>query len=153
MEFDMKEIREGIKEGLYENIGNGTGRSVYDIGNGIVAKNARNIKGVAQNLTEYDIYFRSHSTIFAKVYHLTNDGEILLMEKAKPLEDINTLLEYFHACCKKQLVYVDPIRYLSYRYKLIPADLCKPGSWGETEDGLVLIDYGFTTWVSKKFYY
>lgn len=153
LKFDIDEIRHGIRNGEFKNIGNGTGRSVYDIGEGIVAKNAKNIGGIAQNFTEHAIYSNRCSNIFAKVYTLSHDGEILLMEKAKPLEDMDKLLEHFNACCRKHFASTQLVRYLSRKYKLLPADLCKPGSWGETENGLVLIDYGFTKWVSRNFYY
>lgn len=152
MFFDVDEIRYGIRNGEFENIGNGTGRCVYDIGEGLVAKSAKNVGGIAQNLAEHAIYSYSHGSIFAKVYNLSHDGEILLMQKAKPLEEMDLLLGYFNACCRKHFAYSDTVRYLCWKYKLLPADLCKPGSWGQTESGLVLIDYGFTKWVSKNFY-
>lgn len=152
MELDLKLIHNNIQNNEYENIGNGSGRSVYDIGEGYVAKYARNIRGVAQNYTEYEIFMRSYSRILAEIYKISCNNNLLIMQKAKPLDNIDTLLKYFNVKSKDELVYVDIIRYLVNKYKLMPADLCKPGSWGTVNNRLVLIDYGFTRWVSKQFY-
>ena len=152
MELNLNLIYSNIQSNEYVNIGNGSGRSVYDIGEGYVAKYARNIRGVAQNFSEHEIYVSSYASILAEVYKISANNNILIMQKADPIEDINILIRYFNVKDKEDLIYVDIIRYLVYKYKLMPADLCKPGSWGIADNKPVLIDYGFTKWVSKKFY-
>ncbi len=153
MLFDLKQIRTEIAEGKYINIGNGSGRSVYDLGNGFVAKYARNIRGTAQNAAEFEIYISSKSNIFAKIEKVAADYSILIMQKAEPIVDIKCLLDYFKVKSKEELAKVFEINRISIKYRLITADLCKSGSWGLINNIPVLIDYGYTRWVYKRFYY
>ena len=131
MELNLKMIHTKIQNNEYINIGNGSGRSVYDIGEGYVAKFARNIRGIAQNYTEYEIFMRSYTYILAEVYKISADNYILIMQKAKPLEDINVLFDHFDVKSKEELANVDIVKYLVYKYKLLPPTFVNQvvGAW------------------------
>jgi hypothetical protein len=48
MKFNFDEINYGIKRRTFRPLGNGSGRRVYDLGNGYVLKAAKNRKGIAR---------------------------------------------------------------------------------------------------------
>ena len=95
MYIDIYHILYGIECGMYRYIGAGSARKVYDLNNGFVIKIARNIKGIAQNEAEFLISNDDESSLFAKVYFLSDDYKYLIMEKANGIKSEKELLNYF----------------------------------------------------------
>ena len=137
---------------MYRYIGAGSARKVYDLNNGFVIKIARNIKGIAQNEAEFLISNDDESSLFAKVYFLSDDYKYLIMEKANGIKSEKELLNYFKIQNKKHLKSNEDIKEVHDKYNLVWADLYKFTSWGKIKDKLVLIDYGYTKEIYNKFY-
>jgi hypothetical protein len=78
MEIECTEIACGIRSGDYSYLGRGSGRRVYDLGNGYVVKSALCNKGFAQNLTEYFIWGTSKDPILAEISGASSDFRCLL---------------------------------------------------------------------------
>ena len=152
MYIDIYHILYGIECGMYRYIGAGSARKVYDLNNGFVIKIARNIKGIAQNEAEFLISNDDESSLFSKVYFLSNDYKYLIMEKANGIKSEKELLNYFKIQNKKQLKSNEDIKEVHDKYNLVWADLYKFTSWGKIKDKLVLIDYGYTKEIYNKFY-
>ena len=152
MYIDIYHILYGIECGMYRYIGAGSARKVYDLNNGFVIKIARNIKGIAQNEAEFLISNDDESSLFSKVYFLSDDYKYLIMEKANGIKSEKELLNYFKIQNKKQLKSNEDIKEVHDKYNLVWADLYKFTSWGKIKDKLVLIDYGYTKEIYNKFY-
>lgn len=152
MYIDIYHILYGIECGMYRYIGAGSARKVYDLNNGFVIKIARNIKGIAQNEAEFLISNDDESSLFAKVYFLSDDYKYLIMEKANGIKSEKEILNYFKIQNKKQLKSNEDIKEVHDKYNLVWADLYKFTSWGKIKDKLVLIDYGYTKEIYNKFY-
>ena len=152
MYIDIYHILYGIECGMYRYIGAGSARKVYDLNNGFVIKIARNINGLAQNEAEFLISNYDESSLFAKVYFLSDDYKYLIMEKANGIKSEKELLNYFKIQNKKQLKSNEDIKEVHDKYNLVWADLYKFTSWGKIKDKLVLIDYGYTKEIYNKFY-
>ena len=152
MYIDIYHILYGIECGMYRYIGAGSARKVYDLNNGFVIKIARNIKGIAQNEAEFLISNDDESSLFAKVYFLSDDYKYLIMEKANGIKSEKELLNYFKIQNKKQLKSNEEIKEVHDKYNFVLADLYKFTSWGKIKDKLVLIDYGYTKEIYNKFY-
>lgn len=145
-------IQSNLKRGEYSFIGKGSGRVVYDLGNGQVVKVAKNIKGLAQNIEEYKISLVDDSNLFARVYDLSDDYSFLIMDRAEHIEDISFVWDYFHVGSNEELVQVGRLRDLSEKYNLMIWDLSRAVNWGEIDGRPKIIDYGFTRQVRRRYY-
>jgi len=131
-------------------LGNGSARTVYDLNDGYVAKIARNKMGFAQNRVEYQISMEEENHLLAKTVLMYDDYQINVMQK---VEQIKSNCEL-----KKQLwraygpYYFDDVKKLVNRYDLVIGDLKRHTSWGMLEGRPVLIDYGLTYDVRKRYY-
>lgn len=143
----------GIRRGYYKYIGSGSCREVFDLGNGYVVKVAKNIAGIAQNESEYNISHYDNSGLFAKVIDVSDNFDLLIMEKAERIYNIFDLYRYFNVRNKRQLFRLRELRNISRNYDLILADLDRLSSWGMIDGRPVIIDYGFTEEVSERYYY
>ena len=152
MDIDIDNILYGIKYGIYRYIGAGSSRRVYDLNNGFVIKIARNIKGIAQNEVEYLISGEDSSDILAKVYFVSEDYRYLIMEKANLFNSQDEFLRYFNIGDKKEISNNKLIKAIHDKYNLVWADLYKFTSWGKIKNRYVLIDYGYTLEVCRKYY-
>jgi len=152
MRVDFEQIKSNIRDGAYKSIGSGSGRRVFDLDNGYVVKVAKNRKGIAQNEAEYQISSRSNSVLFAKVLQVSEDYRMLIMQKAEVIKHISEVWEYFNVQNNRALYYVEEIRYISSEYNLLMADLYRPVNWGKINSRPVIIDFGFTKRVRKKYY-
>jgi hypothetical protein len=141
MTVDFDEIMLNLRRRAYRQIGSGSGRNVYDIGDGYVAKVARNRKGLAQNEAEYEISVADESGLFANIIDATPNLRITIMEKAVPLHSFSTVWRYFG------------VRSTLARHSLIFPDLCRAQNWGVVNGRPVIIDYGFTTSVNRRYYF
>jgi predicted transcriptional regulator len=152
MSFNMQKIRMDIKKGNYTSLGSGSGRQVYDLDNGYVVKVARNRKGIAQNKVEQYISSRSNTLILAKVMQTSEDFSLLIMEKAQKITNISDVWNYFHVKSNKELLKQKELKELYTKYHLLTPDLCRACSWGRIHNSMVIIDYGFTLAVKRKYY-
>lgn len=145
-------IYRNIRWGKYRYIGKGSGRIVYDLGNGKVVKSARNRKGIAQNIEEFNIALAEHSGLFARVYAISEDHRFLIMDKAYRIKDISFVWRYFQVNNNEELYQVDKIKDISKKYNLLVRDLGRAVNWGQINGKPVIIDYGFTRQVRIKYY-
>ena len=152
MKVDFEQINSDIRKGAYKYIGLGSGRYVFDLGNGYVAKVAKNRKGLAQNKAEYEIGSVDRSNIFAKILQVSDDFEILIMEKAEKIDNISEVWKYFNVTGSRELFRRKEFTDISYKYRLILQDLRRPANWGKINGRPVIIDYGFTVGVKRKYY-
>ena len=148
--FDQ--IRMNIKRGYYKYIGSGSGREVFDLGNGYVIKVAKNKAGIAQNESEYKISSYDDSNLFAKVIKISNDFSLLIMQKANKINDILYVFSYFNVKSKKELMRLKELQNIRRTYNLLLDDLIRKSSWGIINERPVIIDYGFTREVAERYY-
>lgn len=148
----FKAISRNIKRGNYRYIGKGSGRIVYDLGNGKVVKAAKNRRGIAQNIEEYNIALVDHSSLFARVIAVSDDYRFLIMEKANRIRDISFVWKYFHVGSNDELYQVNIIKDISEKYELLVRDLGRTVNWGQINGRPVVIDYGFTRQVRIRYY-
>ena len=141
-----------VQNGIHPLLGAGSGRRVYDLQNGSVLKVAKNVKGYAQNQIEYIISEMDESDLFAKVLFLSQDNHYLIMEKAEPVTDFSLVRNYFHVQTNRELFQLSNLNYSPHKYNLLLSDLCRPVNWGILRGCPVIIDYGFTGRIRRKYY-
>lgn len=137
---------------VYRYIGSGSGRKVFDLGNGYVVKVAKNMAGIAQNRVEHQISRRDNSNLFAKIIEVSGDFQFLIMEKADRINDFSHVLKYFNVSNTRELVRLNEMQTIQWKYNLLLADLCRNSSWGIIDGVPVIIDYGFTSQVQRRYY-
>jgi len=137
---------------VYRYIGSGSGRKVFDLGNGYVVKVAKNMAGIAQNRVEHQISLRDNSNLFAKVIEVSGDFQFLIMEKADRINNFSHVLKYFNVSNNRELVRLKEMQTIQWKYNLLLADLCRNSSWGIIDGVPVIIDYGFTAQVQRRYY-
>jgi len=152
MIIDFNQIRSNLTQGYYRYIGSGSGRQVFDLGNGYVVKVAKNAAGIAQNKAEYKISFNDHSNLFAKVIQASNDFRLIIMRKANKISNISYVWKYFNVTSKGELFNLNELQNIKKRYNLLLNDLDRVSSWGTITGRLVIIDYGFTREVKNRYY-
>lgn len=152
MVIEFNQIMFDIARGYYRYIGSGSSREVFDLGNGYVIKVAKNEAGIAQNKSEYKISISDNSKLFAKVIQVSKDFSLLIMEKAKKLNDISYVWEYFDVKNKKELFNSEQIQNIKKNYNLLLGDFNRESNWGILKGRPVIIDYGFTREVKAKYY-
>lgn len=148
----FRQISINISRGKYRYIGKGSGRIVYDMGNGSVIKAAKNRKGIAQNIEEYRIAQVDDSGLFAKVLTVSDNYRFLIMDKAERIKDISYVWNYFHVRSNIELYQVHEIRNLSEKYNLMIWDFGRSVNWGQINGRPIIIDYGFTRQVRRRYY-
>lgn len=141
-----------IRRGYYRYIGSGSCREVFDLGNGYVAKVAKNMAGLEQNRCEYRISANDNSDLFAKVIRVSHNYEILIMEKAESINNISYVWRYFNVANKRELFNLREFKNLKRRYNLLLGDFDRESSWGIINGKPVIIDYGFTREIMKRYY-
>lgn len=150
--LDFHQISSDIYDGIYPKIGKGSGRVVYDLRNGMVVKEALNKKGYAQNEVEYQISSIDDSGLFAKVIKVSDGYRYLIMEKADRVKSITFVWDYFDARNNKELYRNRELKDISNKYHLLLQDLGRSANWGRIGGRPIIIDYGFTTQVRRKYY-
>ena len=153
MFIDFNDIMFGIRSGRYMYIGSGSSRRVYDLGNDYVVKIAKNDAGIEQNRAEYYISSEDYFGIFAEVSGVSNDYRMLVMRKAKKIKDIRSVWNYFNAEDKYEFRHSKQMQRLKEKYRLLLGDFEKTSSWGIIDGRPVIIDYGFTRYVQRKYYH
>ncbi len=144
MRIDYDNIVINIRQKKYSLIGYGTGRVVYDLGNGYVVKVAKNKKGIAQNKAENQIYSMNDTEYFAKILAVSEDFRFLIMEKAERISSISVVWRHFQVRNNRELFRLSIFQKFVTQYHLIMGDLYRRSSWGIVNGKLVIIDYGFT---------
>lgn len=152
MAIDYDNIVEDVRNGNYRHIGHGSGREVYDLGDGNVVKIAKNQKGIAQNQMEFMISSKERSKIIAKVIMVSEDYVTLIMEKAEKFYDPTALFNYLDENRSCNTYRLKEIERILKKYDLIRADIKRPSSWGLINELPVLVDYGYTRDVRRQFY-
>ena len=150
IDFDI--IILNIRKGNYRYIGSGSGRRVFDLGNGYVVKVAKNKRGIAQNEAEHHISSSDHSNIFAKTIKVSADFRMLIMEKAVRIKDFSEVRKYFNVNSNRELFELEVIQSVFTNHNLLLNDLYRIVNWGMVNDHPVIIDYGFTQRVKRKYY-
>lgn len=150
--FDIQTIQTGLYEHRYQKIGTGSGRRVYQLDSEYVIKVAYNRKGYAQNAVEAYISQTDESELFAKIFYYSHDYHYLIMERAERINNYSIIYEYFHVRTVKELFSLPEFRDILNKYNLLIPDLCRPVNWGLIGSRPVIIDYGFTRLVKRKYY-
>ena len=132
-------------------VGIGTGRVVYDLGNGYVVKKARNRKGLAQNRAEYQIATRSRSDLLADVISVSDDYIYLIMKKADKVTSFDLVRSYYKVKNLRELFGLDKFYQLIKNNGLLLPDLYQKTSWGIINGKPVPIDFGFTKDVRRYY--
>lgn len=148
----FKRIASKISRGGYRYIGKGSGRVVFDLGNGKVVKAARNIKGIAQNYEEFRIAMADDSGLLARIWDVSDDYRYLIMDKAERVRDMSQVWNYFSVKSNSELYQISSIRYIAEKYNLLINDFGRAVNWGEIGGRPMIIDYGFTRQVRRKYY-
>lgn len=133
-------------------IGSGSSRRVFDLGNGYVMKIAKNPAGIAQNKMEYEISSRNSSYLFAKVIRVSNDYSRLIMEKAYKIYSFSDIYTYFEVESMEEVLKLKIFQDLKNKYNLLFGDFRRKSSWGIINGRPVLIDYGFTKDIRRRYY-
>lgn len=152
MKFDFDEINSNIKRRTFKVIGNGSGRRVYDLENGYVVKFAKNKKGIAQNEVEYRMAINAETDIFAKVVDASENFKYVIMEKAQRAQKINYIWKYFNVKNNKEFFRTSALKDISSKFGLTIADFGRASNWGLINGIPVIVDYGLTDKVFKKYY-
>ena len=152
MIINYDQIKTNLRNGNYKRIGAGSGRIVYDLANGYVLKVVKNKKGIAQNSAEYQIFSTNSSNLFAKIPYVSMNFDFLIMKKADKIENISYVLNYFHVSNTKELFELVEFKNIISKNNLLPADLRRHANWGIINNRPVIIDYGFTKEIRRKYY-
>ena len=152
MVIEFNQIMLNVTRGYYRYIGSGSGRQVFDLGNGHVVKVAKNNAGIAQNKSEYKISANDYSNLFAKVIQSSNDFKLLIMKKADKINNILYVLKYFNVRSKRELFNSKELQTIKRNYNLLLDDFMRESSWGMINGRPVIIDYGFTREVMERYY-
>lgn len=150
--FDIQTIQDNLNAHQYQKLGTGSGRRVYQLDSDYVIKAAYNRKGYAQNQVESYISETDDSPIFAKIFFCDPDYRYLIMERAERISNISVIFEYFHVSNLKELFSLAELNDIILKYNLLIADLRRPVNWGLIDSRPVIIDYGFTKMVKRKYY-
>lgn len=149
----FNQIMLNIQRGYYRYVGSGSCREVFDLGNGHVIKIAKNKAGIAQNKCEYKISCSDQSDLFAKVIEVSEDFRYLIMEKARSVNSISDICNYFNVSNKSELRNLEEMQNLRRNYDLLLGDFERKNNWGIIKGKPVIIDYGFTRQVRAKYYH
>jgi len=152
MGYNFKELIVGIKSGKYKLLGVGSSRKVYDLNDGYVIKVAKDVRGIYQNQAENKIYLLRKSNFFAQVVAVSEDSRCLIMPKANKIKSIDTVCKYYNVRSFKSLTMLDHFNDDINDNNLSRNDLIRPSSWGFIDDVPIIIDYGLTHSIFKKYY-
>ena len=117
-----------------------------------MVKAAKNIKGIAQNIEEFRIAMVDDSGLFARVWDVSGDYRYLIMDKAERIRDISHVWDYFRVKNNDELFRIMKLQMVSEKYNLLIQDFGRVVNWGLIGGRPMLIDYGFTRQVRKRFY-
>jgi len=164
-----KKTREYLKSIRAKRLGEGFGRTVWDLGDGTVLKLAYNQLGRRQNQAEADIWDYEGAKLLLPVLASSDYERWVMMPRAKPLQDDESMRPYFgevwytfidfiagYKMNNKQLQELKQERDLFElgkivkRYKLAYRDIYKSLSWGKYQGKVKIFDYGLDNASGKK---
>lgn len=152
MTYDFITLAGEIKKNKYKQLGIGSSRYVYDLENGYVLKIAKDIRGIYQNEIEFKIYQSQKSGFFAEVIEVSEDNKCLIMSKAKLIKHISTVYNYYKVRNINGLLKINNFSDDIHINNLSKGDILRVSSWGIIDERPVLIDYGLTSSIYKKYY-
>lgn len=146
-------------------IGVGTGRVVYDLGDGRVIKIAKNKRGIMQNKTEAFVYSSSFDkSIFPVICCVDPNLRYIICEKATVinegtfqeivgvgLSDFLYNVRFLKNLVTPNWLHVKTIDLIT-RFDLDRFDISSETSWGVVGERIVLLDYGLTLDSARKYY-
>ncbi|MDP4180013.1 MAG: hypothetical protein Q8942_02850 [Bacillota bacterium] len=150
--IDFKQISKNITSGFYKCVGIGSGRIVFDLGNGYVVKVARNYKGIGQNEAEYRISMADDSGLLANITAVSKGLTFLIMDKADRINDISFVWKHFNVKNNQELYQTQKLQEISRSYNLLVWDFGKAVNWGQINGKPIIVDYGYTKEVRRRFY-
>lgn len=150
--IDFGEINFNLRRRAYRFLGVGSGRAVFDMGDKYVVKVARNKRGYGQNKAEYNIAIGDDTQLFAKIHGVSENYKLLVMEKAERIQDISYVWDYYNVKSNRELYDLKEFQDISNKYGLMLRDFGRRVNWGKINGRPVIIDYGFTKEVYKKYY-
>ena len=150
--IDFKKISLEIRKRTYKCLGVGSGRVVFDLEDGNVVKVAKNKRGIAQNEAEYKIALENDSLLLAKIFGASEKYTFLIMEKAKKIHDISKVWEYFHVKSNMELYRIKELQDICKKNNLEIKDFGRAVNWGQITETPIIIDYGFTQQVRRRYY-
>ena len=160
-------------------IASGSARIVYEIDDKKVLKLAKNAKGLAQNEAEGDWYVNeSYGDIIAKVLERDENYRWIVSERAKKITpnefksivgvDFKDFYEYIVYIVGKDRYYTEPSQEIKDKLEddefasevadfigstdASTGDLQRISTYGKIDDRVVIIDYGLTMEIFKKYY-
>lgn len=151
-DIDFRQISSDLNKRKYRYLGTGSGRVVFDLGDGNVVKVAKNRKGIAQNEAEYKISMHNDTSLLAKVSCISERSTFLIMERAKKIQGISFVWKYFRVNSNKELYQIKELQDISEKHSLEIKDFGRAVNWGQINGKPIIIDYGFTQQVRRKFY-
>ncbi len=152
MAYDVQDILSKIRNGEYKLIGFGSCRRVFNLNNGYVVKVATDERGIEQNKAENSIFHNSKSPFFAEINHISDDCRFLVMAKAKQIKKIRTVYNFYKVRNLDHLLKVNNLYEDLKNNELSTGDLNRASSWGFVNGVPVIIDYGLTRSLFKKYY-
>lgn len=152
MKVNFSDIADRISDRSLKPLGRGSGRTVFGLTEKYAVKAARNQRGIAQNIAEYEIYSKSRSPILAKALAISEDGKLLIMENTQKISSISEVWRHFKVKSNRGLLKLPELKELSQKHSLILPDLGRAANWGKIKNSVVIIDYGFTKSVKKRYY-
>ncbi len=152
MDYNYEILISGIKSGEYRLMGFGSCRRVYNLNNGYVVKVARDIRGIEQNKNEYQIHSNCLSGFFAEIAYISEDFKLLVMARAKRIKKMRTVYSFYKVKGMDSLLKVNNLVQDLKNNDLGTGDLRRASSWGLIDGEPVIIDYGLTHSLFKKYY-
>ncbi len=83
---------------------------------------------------------------------ISEDYRYLIMDKAERIHDISHVWDYFQVNNNDELFHVMKLRTVSEKYNLLINDFGRVVNWGSIDGRPMIIDYGFTRQVRRRFY-
>ncbi|PYG86877.1 hypothetical protein LY28_02700 [Ruminiclostridium sufflavum DSM 19573] len=153
MKYDFDIIITEIKGGKYNIIGTGSSRTVYDLNDGFAVKIARDIRGTLQNESERKAYQSHRSELLAEVVAVSEDNRCLVMPKAKRIKNLSVIYNYYNKRSIKSLFMHDKLIIGDIKNNgLSSKDLSRASNWGLIDNVPLIIDYGLTHSIYKRYY-
>lgn len=92
------------------------------------------------------------SGLFARIWDVSEDYRFLIMDRAERIRDMSRVWNYFQVESNSELYQVKRIQEAADKYNLLINDFGRAVNWGELGGRPVIIDYGFTRQVRKRYY-
>lgn len=176
--IDSCKGRLALAEQLFNKIGDGSGRSAFDIGQGLVVKVANHERGLDQNHLEMNISEKEGREIINRSLLGSDDGAWLVAPKAEYLDgfefEARTGLDFmefretlYHlSCLDKSITHQEPEcfeRVMTHPFAKDAIEMCNQwdmpygdvgriSSWGVVGREVRLVDYGLNREIFKTHY-